>query len=220
MRTFIGSRYGFDPVPASKLIPDLREQLRKPASVKEANELRRRLARALEEAARFAEAADAIAPEAVLPASYYDVRYSHMNSDALLWSTLVRRADTEALHQNDPRVLITVRRLLANIRGRRWNLPRVGGREWLSDEKVIERLAAIGPGALSCVFDDLEPRTISGADRSPFVEVIKRVGGLEDTPMLIETLATVTVGDRRGTTPAGPMATSLRNAPSWTAWRS
>ncbi len=194
----IGQTYTYDPVPNSQLMSRLRERLKEPLAVGATRgEERRLFARALEEEHRFAEAAEVIVPDVLFDVLFAaaappDGRSSRLGSEGVLWGTLVRRADTEALFQKDPQALVKARRLLANVVGRRWNHPRVAGREWLGDKEVVEGLAALGPGVLSCVIDALEPNTISGADRTPFVEVIKRIGGPEDAPVLIETLTLVT----------------------------
>ena len=123
-----------------------------------------------------------------------------MNYDALSWCIWKRRAHAEALHRKDPALLASARSILANITGARWNRAKVEGREWLTEDEVVKRLVAIGPGVLSSVFDDLGPNTISGQDRSPYVKVIEQVGSVQDTPILIDTLALVVSSWEQGHT--------------------
>ena len=46
----------------------------------------------------------------------------------------------------------------------------------------------MGPGVLGLVFEGLEPNTITGMDRSPFVQVIANLGSEQDVPILIDVL--------------------------------
>ena len=103
-----------------------------------------------------------------------------MDLEPFYWTIWKRRIDAEALHQKDPAALASARGLLASIEAARWNHPKLDGRPWLSEDEVVERLIPLGPGVLSSVIDAMQPNTISGQDRSPYVRVIERLGGARD----------------------------------------
>jgi hypothetical protein len=90
------------------------------------------------------------------------------------------------------------------VRGKRFNRGKIFGEDYLSEEEVTARLVQLGPGALALVHDALQPNTISGDDRTPFVRVVEEVGSKTDVPLLIDLLGLVvsSSSDRDATDPS------------------
>jgi tetratricopeptide (TPR) repeat protein len=181
-------------IPSSQLIPQLRDRLSHVSDPREVWNLRCQLASACAAAGRYAEAADAIQPEALrLSPPPHDHWTLGLNPTVSDWSLYRRRVDADALHEKNPRLLASARVLLDDIKAARWNWANPEGRKRFSEEEVVERLASIGPGVLSSVIDDLAPNAATGQDRSPYVEVIRRVGGAQDAPILLNVLCIVSL---------------------------
>jgi tetratricopeptide (TPR) repeat protein len=172
--------------PISRTIERLEAAMRNTADAASQETARRRLSDAYARAGRYGDAADLLA------------RSRPLNSNGLVghawvcWSMLRRQAEALAASERGYSSLAAARSIVANVRGSRWNHPRIDGRPWLRDDEVVARLVAIGPAVLADVMARLGPNTISGEDRRPWVAVIEKLGAVRDVPVLIATLALVT----------------------------
>jgi hypothetical protein len=159
------------------------------------------------------EAAEALQPLASQPSPPPNVDWTlGLNPTALYWSVYQRRAYADALHKKNPRLLASARMLLDDIKAVRWNWGDPEGRKRLGEAEIVDRLAAIGPGVLSSIIDDMKPNAITGQDRSPYLEVIRRVGGVQDVPTLLNVLCIVSLDSRAGEPAAATDPTAERLA--------
>jgi hypothetical protein len=189
-------------ISSSQLIPQIRDRLGRVADPREELNVRYELAAAYDDAGRYAEAAEALQPLALVPsAPPNDCWTLGLNPAAYDWALYRRRADADTLHKKNPGLLASARAPLDDIKAARWNWANPEGRKRLTEKEIVDRLAAIGPGVLSSVMDDMAPNAVTGQDRSPYVEVIRRVGGVQDVPVLLNVLCLVSL-DYRAWEPA------------------
>jgi tetratricopeptide (TPR) repeat protein len=179
------------PIPTSKLIPDIEHQL-VAADPKDQWQLHFRLARALEEAERYEQAANASVANIFAPVPQNTSVGTRPRTAAVDWCILRRRAASKKFFEGHPERIVEARRTIRDANR--------------------DRLVEMGPGVLSIVIDAMEPNTISGKDRSPFVQVIERLGSEQDVPVLIDTLAVIGDGMRhRNAEEPGQAENNLRD---------
>jgi hypothetical protein len=173
----------------SELLPKLQAQLAAAQATNDEQKIR--LARgeqlrALADDHRYKDAAAALAEAAIAPPSRWNREHLRISDDAVKWCIMNRRADAELLFEKDPDALKQAYELLEIAHARRWNEPHID--DSLTTEQRIEKLSQLGPGVLAAVFQDFQPNTISGEDRTLYVRVIQNIGGPQDAPVLIDTL--------------------------------
>ena len=133
-----------------------------------ARDIRHELAWACANAGRYADAANVIAADVVESASVKGAPQVAVNSDALSWCVWKRRADAEALYQKDPQRMASIRPLIRDIE----RIANTSARELPPAQEVEDELAAIGPGAIASVFDEigtsgtLAPTPVSACESS------------------------------------------------------
>ena len=103
-----------------------------------------------------------------------------MNPDAVSWCIWKRRVDAEALHQKDPQRIASIHPLLQDIDHIAFD--KTGAQERPTAQEIEDELAAVGPGAIASVFDEIAQLRQSGADFSICVRVVQRVGGAQMRP--------------------------------------
>lgn len=149
--------------------------------------MRRRLSELLAQQQQYTAAAEALIPNVI--ANSHQPDRAGIDDDAVTWSLLIRRAEAEKLHQSDPWTLVQARQLLAEIHCRKWNCGRMDRKPWREAAEVIPELRKLPSGTLAAVLEELKPKVISAADRTPYVAVIEHLGTLSDSPVLISALA-------------------------------
>lgn len=143
------------------------------------------------EAHRYAEAARAVAPLAVDPAGRNAAR--QWAAADVVWSRYRRRADAYAALEKDPAAV-----LAAYDDARKLDAAVGHGDAGPARDAMVRRLIDAGPAALAAVYEGLGINTISGQDRSPFVNVIAAVGGPEDVPPLVDVLSLIVSEGEKG----------------------
>ncbi len=174
------------PLPSSKRIPKLRADLAAATDADERRTLRQSLARALFDAGRFADAADALAPSARVPRD----KYGRLNTDAVWWSIYRRQAESEAAYIKDPGALTPARRLLATL-GEGRHDPATNRRVGEAPGVAAE-LVKLGPAVLGPALRRLCPYspTVGNGTRAAYLPVVDALGGPRDAPPLISLLPT------------------------------
>jgi tetratricopeptide (TPR) repeat protein len=168
--------------------------------------MRRVLAHLLSEQQHFTAAAEALVPNVL--AAVNESNSENMILDAVRWSLLHRRAEAEKLHERNPWMLVQARQLLAEIHCRTWNHGRIVNNPWREPAELVVELGKLSPGILAEVLDDLGPRVISAADRTPYIAVIEHFGALADAPVLISALAMTLRSEPNGLSPQQPSGLS------------
>jgi len=161
---------------------------------------RRGLIRALSSGYRYKDGEDEAAVLATLPTDRWTRDNCRVNYDAVQWCTLLRKADGDALFRSNPAPVISANELLQISEDRYWNEGHVDDN--LSDQERIDQIVRFGPGVLSVVYHYFQPNTISGMDRSVCARVIGELGGLEDAPVLIDTMGLITKSQLNGRNPS------------------
>jgi hypothetical protein len=151
---------------------------------------RRLLIQTLSSSYRYQDAEEEAAVLATLPTDRWARDNYRVNYDAVQWCMFLRNADGDALFRSDPSAVISANELLQISEDRYWNEGRVDDN--LSDQERIDQIVRFGPGILSVVYHYFQPNTISGMDRSVCARIIGELGGLEDTPVLIDTIGLTT----------------------------
>jgi hypothetical protein len=179
--------------PASLHIRELQGKINNGTKGDQAN-TRSKLARILEEAERYDEAAAAYAPNAILPFEPSFVNRSPY--DAVQWNVCKRRADAQDYFKCHSESISLVRSALFNIEGTVYYSAPRDGRKWLTSKEIAEVLIRIGPGSIASVIDSLHDGDPL-KDRTPLVQVIEKVGSEHDIPVLLETLTSLAESNER-----------------------
>ena len=191
--------YGNLPIPCSKWIPDLERRVAG-ASLGKQWDLRAELARALQVAERYDDAAAAIAPKIFmsLPDCCDDTHQSweRFSSASVEWTLCKRRAESVKYFKDHPERIISVRQTIYKVEGMfHMREPPYSGYILPPTDEVAARLTAMGPGILALVDDAIEPNAynpgVFRGFRTPFVRVVENIGSEQDTPVLIDTLAEI-----------------------------
>ena len=172
--------------PSSEQIPWLRSNLEAETDPVKQRDTRRWLARALFEAGRFDEAADALAPLARVTRD----EYGRVNHDGVTWSIYQRQAEAEAAYRADPDRLTPARRLFAALaRGTR----QAGTNQRIGEAPgVAEKLIEMGPAVLGPAMRRLSPWDSDvGTDNwAAYLPVVAALAGPRDVPLLVALLPT------------------------------
>lgn len=179
--------------PASLQIPELQGKLNN-GTKEEQHNTRYGLARILEKAERYDEAAAAWAPGAIIPFEPSWVNRSPY--DAVQWNLCKRRADAQDYFKRHPEKIAIVRSALFNIEGAVYFSGPSDGRKWLTSKEVADALIPVGSGSLACVIDALHDGDPL-KDRTPLVQVIEKAGSQQDVPVLLETLLSIAESNER-----------------------
>jgi hypothetical protein len=183
--------------PSSELIPKLINQLERSTSAGDGWEIRKRLADQLQAAERYDDAARVYGINVFAPRPKYSAE-ELFPAAAVDWCICRRRAEAMRFFAGHRERIIAARQTVYNILGPSNDGERVDGMPWLSAEQVTARLAAMDPGVLAIVFDDLTSAPVGAKERAQFVRLIADIGSEEDAPILITTLAQVVEdADRR-----------------------
>ncbi len=194
------------PLPSSKLIPELKEQLAATGDADQQWERRTRLAKALEEAAAFDEAAAAIAPNIFAPLPKGKIE--PFSSSAVTWAIDRRRAQTlRAFEGHFEKFLKVSRTLEIRPNWRMLNHPEsLQGRKYEgpTPDEIIVPLSAMGPDVLGLLFDVLPPIAGRNDSTPTYVRIVENVGAGEDAPILIYMLARIIEDDKARHAPGEP----------------
>jgi hypothetical protein len=138
----------------------------------------------------------------LVPAGPADDSLAAVPIDLLLdmsynWRLNTLRAASVAYYQDHLDELIAARQLINNLKATRWNYPKIKEQAWLSDEEVVTRAMKLDARFLPLAIEGLEVGTISGQDRTPWVQIIAKHGTKADVPALVKTMGLIAKDNER-----------------------